>query len=417
MELDINSSSITEMSAASAIDLLRLGVATRNQGNLLEAETVLLLAHRKHPSHWQPLYELGVLYSIRDEMEKAFMCYMQSFELNRDSIGLLERLLGIICSKGLEDQLYEVISKIDNCNYKFTWLADCSVQLLRFIREFSIDKVEKIYADMLEQRGPLQSASQIVNEMQYALDNKTGYAIVRIGDGEGSWLQHDLLEETRYGALYKRNREEFWYDWFGKGQREKIPDFYKFTRSLSNELKHIDVIGVFPLSWIKHEYKHGNFRGCPGTLNAVRISMMNTPSSTKVCTSMINYDLGNSQEFIDFLAGAEEIGIISCQPDLKEYLQTILPNTTFSFIGIPSEPSRRHLLGEQAIVGEHFPTGFNEALSKIRGRDWSGVPFLVAGGVLAKLYAIEIKKRGGIAVDIGSQADKWMKRKTRPNFK
>ncbi|WP_278442901.1 tetratricopeptide repeat protein [Pseudomonas oryzihabitans] len=416
MGLDIGHSSIAEMSSADVMDLLRLGVDTRNQGKLLEAETVLLFTHRMFPSHWQPLYELGVLYSTKEELDKAFMCYLESFELNRSSAPLLERLLGIVCSKGLDEKLVEIISKVDNCNYQFTWLAECSVQLLKFIREFSIPEIEKLYKDMFEDRGAFQSASQVVQELYRAVDANVGYAIVRISDGEGSWLQHDLVEEIRYGALYKRNREEFWYDWFGKGQRSKIPDFYKFTRQLVDELKHVDMIGVSPLSWVKHEYKHGNLRGCPSTLNSVRIVLKNTSKNSKVCSCMIHYDLGNSQEFMDFLGKAKEIGVISCQPDLKDYLETILPDTLLTFIGIPSEPSRRHLLGEKAITGDHFPDGFNDALAKIRSRNWNKVPFLIAGGVLAKFYAIEIKKRGGIAIDIGSQADKWMKRKTRPNF-
>jgi hypothetical protein len=46
----------------------------------------------------------------------------------------------------------------------------------------------------------------------------------------------------------------------------------------------------------------------------------------------------------------------------------------------------------------------------------AGELFLVAGGLLGKIYCDRIKRSGGVAIDIGSLIDAWLGAPTRPGF-
>jgi hypothetical protein len=60
----------------------------------------------------------------------------------------------------------------------------------------------------------------------------------------------------------------------------------------------------------------------------------------------------------------------------------------------------------------HYPTAFERLRETIEVR-WPGEVFLVGAGFLGKIYCGWIKRRGGVALDIGSVFDLWAGKHTR----
>ena len=61
----------------------------------------------------------------------------------------------------------------------------------------------------------------------------------------------------------------------------------------------------------------------------------------------------------------------------------------------------------------HFPGRYRKILGQIKVPQ-PGAVFLVAAGLLGKIYCDHIKALGGIAIDVGSVVDAWMALNTRP---
>lgn len=87
-----------------------------------------------------------------------------------------------------------------------------------------------------------------------------------------------------------------------------------------------------------------------------------------------------------------------------------------TFHRVPGEKGHQHLLSNDAILGEHWPQRFVEIMEQLT-EPLNGRLYLVAAGILGKLYCNQIKCAGGIAIDIGSLADGWMGHRTRPGLK
>lgn len=73
------------------------------------------------------------------------------------------------------------------------------------------------------------------------------------------------------------------------------------------------------------------------------------------------------------------------------------------------------MIGEEATAGRHFPDVYEGVIARL-SRPHAGRVFLVAGGILGKFYAHVIRRHGGIAVDVGSVADAWVRKPTRPGY-
>jgi hypothetical protein len=85
-------------------------------------------------------------------------------------------------------------------------------------------------------------------------------------------------------------------------------------------------------------------------------------------------------------------------------------------IRIPSENHAPHLANivNRSSVS-HFPKVFWEVMHSL-ARPHDGKVFLIAAGTFGKYYACVIKKHGGIALDMGSIVDGWMKLASRPFY-
>lgn len=109
------------------------------------------------------------------------------------------------------------------------------------------------------------------------------------------------------------------------------------------------------------------------------------------------------------LRGRDFVGVIGCRdigPQIAKTfgigsVQTYLVRGEHRFPGPVLEP--------------HWPDGFNRVMEQLESVR-PGMTFLVAAGILGKIYCDRIKAKGGVALDIGSILDSWAMIPSRVSF-
>jgi hypothetical protein len=111
------------------------------------------------------------------------------------------------------------------------------------------------------------------------------------------------------------------------------------------------------------------------------------------------------------LTGVQKLTVISCHEQIQDVIADRFGIESIDLILIPSEHRHSRKLNPDQGDNTHYPTHFDRILTELSPE--RGEVFLVAAGFLGKIYCNEIKKRGGIGIDIGSAADMWLGYTTR----
>ena len=105
------------------------------------------------------------------------------------------------------------------------------------------------------------------------------------------------------------------------------------------------------------------------------------------------------------------VSVITCHAELARVLEKRFDIGVAAVHLIPSESKYSKKFDNQ-VVGKHYPDYF-ESLREQLSRIDRGQVFLVAAGMLGKIYCKWIKDAGGIALDVGSTVDFWCGHETR----
>jgi hypothetical protein len=205
--------------------------------------------------------------------------------------------------------------------------------------------------------------------------------------------------------------------WFGKDFQWAENGFLNVAFGLIDQITECDVIGMPYESWLRHEYSISSMRGVPSLVNVLRGLQTAMPKrgSHMLCSQQVHLDLHLHGSLERILKAAGAVSVVSCLPEVKELVGERFGLTDVNFYKIPGEQGSSRLLGEVATVGTHFPEVFH-LLNKELSQPHGGRLFLVAGGLLGKIYAATIRRHGGIAIDVGSLVDAWTGRATRPGY-
>ena len=171
---------------------------------------------------------------------------------------------------------------------------------------------------------------------------------------------------------------------------------------------------------IMHEYRLGSRRGIAWIVNTIRKVLLlaerdrDWASRTSIHHLGLHYDLLLSGTLARLLQGRAHVGVVSCQSELPAALKRTYGIGEVEFYKVPGEQIHRATLGESAVEGAHWPDRFFELCETFdRDIDRRGQLFLVAAGMLGKIYASKLKAAGAVVLDIGAVADLWMGKITR----
>ena len=391
--------------------LLELGAFARDFGLFDEAQNVCRKVMRENPDEPRAVLDFG------------YVCLNSG--RHSDAIGPFRDYLGRHYNSHLARVLARIlylcgaINEADNLIASLRADPDALKHGMevhafgRYVDVFGLSAARAML-DRVHRRVGHAEPSEVADRILAAKAERRPFALIRLGDGEGACIRLDPGDEASYGPIYAQNRQEMISIWFGPEIDSVGSGFDRLCCGLSDLVAECDLVGIPYPSWIEHEFRIGSVRGIPSILNVLRLLDRDAErfADTTTCTQQIHIDLGQ-REFFDPLLRGEDIGVVSCFAELGPRLQERFGVRSVDFHKLPGERMSAALIGEEAVAGRHYPDVFEATMERL-SQPHHGRIFLVAGGILGKFYARQIRRNGGIALDIGSLADGWLAKGTRP---
>lgn len=290
---------------------------------------------------------------------------------------------------------------------------------IRVMREFGLfqeafPRDAAIGMARARERAPAHlRAGAVADAIAAALRERRGFSLIRIGDGEGAFVSLGAEDEARFAALYAHNRRDRAQIWFGGAVDPNADPWISQARTITDAIAEADIVGLPYPSWLEHEYRIASITGISALTNALRASRA---TNGHTCTQLIHVELHNAGLIQDLLRGQRTIGLISCHQELTRLLPEAFGIADIEFHHVPGEKGHDHLLPDSATRGEHWPTRFRQIMADLSSRSLHGRLFVVAAGILGKFYCNQIRRAGGVAVDLGSIADGWVGIVSRPGM-
>jgi len=274
----------------------------------------------------------------------------------------------------------------------------------------------------LEQQAALARARQssdrwvaghrLISFLKDRIESRSPFSWIRLGDGEARFLMH-LHPELRTAVPDREARGmalQIWYAWFGQDMTElPTESLSALGARLDQAIRNADLLGITSADRLTGDAAHYGF--CAG-LETYLADLLGDRPETIFTDALAPVTLNQQDPFLgSLLRGLEFVGVISPHPDLAGRLQRYLNIGTIASYDLPGE-SRLARDSEARNRGAHFPAVYEQLLATITVPH-PGAVFLVAGGLLGKIYCDHIRAAGGIALDIGALADAWMGHNTR----
>lgn len=238
------------------------------------------------------------------------------------------------------------------------------------------------------------------------------FSWIRMGDGEARFLLH--LHRALRSGVPEREAEgmarQIWHVWFGQ-DITLVPqeDLSALGRRLEQAICEADLLGVTSIDRLNNDANHYGF--C-ASLETYLQSLLRYPARTLFTDAGAPVVLNERDPFLSsLLAELDFLGVVSPHADLGERLQRRLGIRQVRHYDIPGE-GRLNRAQERTNRGSHFPDTYGRMMAQLEVPR-QGAVFLVAGGLLGKIYCSRIRELGGIALDIGAIADAWMGYNTR----
>jgi len=365
------------------------------------------------------LYELGVVKSLQGEVDDAVL-YLDT-RLKESGLQPYEKIF-LARQYARQGRLARTEALLDEAaaiDPKLRHECLINYQAAKFINRFD----KRVTLGLLEEVKSLfqvyANESQVEERINEALSNEAPFLLLRMGDGEGTAIRLSIEDEAEYNLLYRDNLEEFTEFWFKDRSVAFDPNFAEVIADFNNAPFEADVIGTFHTAGIEHEYNLGSRRGITYAVNTLRILLKIAKVNPELSANMmvgdptIHYSLLASGALGRLLENRSQVGLISCHSGLAAALKERYGIKEIEFIKIPGEQEHADVLGEDAAEGVHWPNRYHEVRSIIASKSRKGCLFLVAAGILGKIYAKDLKKSGAVVLDIGSTADALVGKNTR----
>lgn len=286
-------------------------------------------------------------------------------------------------------------------------------QFCDYVQRFPLAQAQARCAGLLDTYGFLHP-SELADAAGAAVREGRPWSMIRLNDGEGAYLHLSIDDEARYRALYGRNRREFHRIWHGSEDKARDPDFLAAIAEMNGVLANADCLAGYVCNSLPGEYGWGSIRNVPCLFNVARkLEQLRDldPERTRRVSLADNY----VNQFMLFhghldrlLAEQTRLGLVACHAGLPEALRRRFDLQDVLFHRTPGE-----VTANGGVELEPLRDWHPRMKGDLRARVQPGVLYLVAAGITGKVYCDLIKRGGGVALDIGSVADIWMRAPTR----
>lgn len=397
------------------ITMTEIAVICKEGGHQDLAEQLLLRAIERDPALAAAHYEIAVVYRLSNRKHAAIASLLQA-RIHAPGDFRIELLLThMLHAIGAHPEAEEVSNSMQPGSEAETAQLAVLHDFAKYLKEFPQGRGQHIL-NSVRRKFDYLDVGNVAARIRTAILEARGFSLVRLGDGEGAFAKISLEDEARYPALYSSIRREWCTLLFGAGFDPVATGYAAVVETLMQTSCEADVVGVPYPDWLDHEYAISSFRGVPCLLNVHRnLLAFGDADGPAMCDQRIHIELHQQGLIEPILRMTPEIGLISCLPDLPGRLQDRFGLNQVELFKIPGERYSETLLSADALAGVHFPYVFWDIARRL-SVPHNGRVFLIAAGTLAKFYAAIIKRHGGIALDIGSLVDGWMRIASRPGY-
>ncbi|WP_162989540.1 hypothetical protein [Comamonas sp. lk] len=228
------------------------------------------------------------------------------------------------------------------------------------------------------------STQEFIEGVSKSIEKKKPYSFIRVNHCENRLLG--------YGVSYSQEEAEITYQ-IQFGYNLEKNDTSAISHMLRGAVADADSIGLPTLKKLSSNKLHILENSTYFHLRYFNCYLKKSYTSVN-----IHYELGRALEFKRLLCQVNKIYAITCRNLAK--LESSLGREV-EVIKIPAE----YVYSENSSNQKHYPDIFFQVLNRISKSIKPGDLVLVGAGILGKIYCNEVKKAGGVAIDLGSLFD------------
>jgi hypothetical protein len=355
-------------------------------------------------------FQLGFETRIDGQHSKAANWFFRAVDRPNSSYKTIVNYAHMLYASGQFEEADEVLRRAEPASEDDAGQRDIMREFGKYFQNFPLKTISAQLQEL--KSGPTwRGWAQVEASILAAIAARRPFSMLRLGDGEGAFLTLGEADEAAYPHLYAANRHNRMAMWFGPTFPWDRNGFFEETRRLNAAIADADVVAIPDLPWINNAYKISSHVGIPSLGNVVRYSHLKEMGD--FASASIAKDLHLKGSYRRILSAARRATMVTCLVDLPSVVKNYFGLDAVDLIAIPGEEGSRRALGDNVQFGDHYPGVYNKLRVDLR-RPWNGEVVLVAAGILGKLYTQIIRESGGVAIDIGSLADMWLGKKTRP---
>jgi len=224
----------------------------------------------------------------------------------------------------------------------------------------------------------------VADRVLEAMRAGTGLSVIRLGDGESRMLAWPEFTERRT-PLFESLRY-----WFGAASFSH-EDLDCMADGLRAAVVSADIVGV-------PDEAHRRQRKEWAEVESY-LKMYNLITDSPLANANLHIELFTSNALANILAATDSVTVIGCR-DVADYLKSHYGVKDVRWLPVPVEAQM-----DGFAPTEHWPDRFDELMCGGITVPKPGHLFLVAAGVLGKIYCARVKGLGGVALDLGSVMD------------
>ncbi len=400
----------------SPFDLARAGIDLRESGNLDDAETVfeqLMQTYPAVPFGWQ---EMGVLQVKRGDALKAMGYFKRAVEIEPNDILTLCHFAIHLQEMGRTDEAHTALDAFKPTSQRDKVKVAAMRDFLSYLDAFpKWDGVD--LANEIEHSPSFINVRLVEDRIWAAINERKPFSLIRLGDGEGAWIDMGPDDDQAFAGLYAMNRSDILKLWFGNDSLLDDALFNAMRATFMSAIHNADLIG-FPYSLrMVMEYDSKSVRGAPSCNNIIRWAAEQLGhNDVEFCSNDMHIELHDAGFFKKLFASPTPIGIITCHAQLPYKLASDAGANVVQAELIPEEKGFSKVIGQNGMDEAHFPSVFRRVMQNLGEHSQQGVVWLIAAGYLGKLYCGKVREMGGVALDVGSLSDGWIGKITRPTL-
>jgi tetratricopeptide (TPR) repeat protein len=255
----------------------------------------------------------------------------------------------------------------------------------------------------------------VVARLRAALAEQKPFSFIRVGDGESNALAYDT-DIARFADSDAAEREMVWWGRaLDPSQRQALS-----VRVLT-AMQDADGLGIPALERILRDIKleRREFlgstragRGLRMVLRALEDGGALAQKRALMVSAHLQHDLEKWNLYGDLFGGVDGIVALSCHDGLPDVFAKRFGRNLAQNIVVPPRHASLGSFGMTQMGPKILPEVLDDTIAQLDA-NLSGCMVIVGAGYAGKVIVHEAKKRGAVALDLGSVLDYWMGAATR----